>query len=163
MNDMSNTLVAYFTCSGVTGRLADRLAGSIGADIYRIEPAQPYTDADLDWTDKGSRSTLEMADRSSRPAIGGADIDISGYDTVFVGFPIWWYVAPTIVNTFLEAHDLSGKRVVPFATSGGSGMGDTNRYLEPSCRGAELLPGRRFQSGASEDELASWAEGMMSE
>ena len=115
------TLVTYFSASGVTKGAAQELAGIIGADLYEIVPEQRYTDADLDWRDKNSRSTIEMNDKSSRPAIkDGGKIDLSQYDVVYVGFPIWWYTAPTIVNTFLEANDFTGKTIVPFATSGGS-------------------------------------------
>ena len=120
---ISKTLVAYFSASGVTKKLAQTLADAIGADLFAIEPKVPYTRADLNWMDKQSRSTIEMQNPASRPEIAGTCANIADYDTVFVGFPIWWYVAPTIVNTFLESCDLTGKTVVPFATSGGSGMG----------------------------------------
>ena len=139
---MKNTLIAYFSASGVTKALAERLAAALGADLFEIRPETPYTTADLDWMDKNSRSTVEMRDKSSRPAIAGVCPDMEKYDTVFVGFPIWWYVAPTIVNTFLEAHDMAGKTVVPFATSGGSGMGRTNEFLAPSVPNSRLLEGR---------------------
>ena len=114
------TLVTYFSASGVTKGVAERLASAIGADIMEIVPEQRYTEADLDWRDKNSRSTLEMKDKSSRPAIKGRCENIADYDTVWIGFPVWWYTAPTIVNTFIEAHDLSGKVLNVFATSGGS-------------------------------------------
>ena len=120
---MGKTLVAYFSASGVTKKLAQTLADAIGADLFAIEPKVPYTRADLNWMDKQSRSTIEMQNPASRPEIAGTCANIADYDTVFVGFPIWWYVAPTIVNTFLESCDLTGKTVVPFATSGGSGLG----------------------------------------
>ncbi len=129
---MQKVLVAYFSCSGVTKKLAQTLAGVVKGDLYEITPAQPYTAADLNWQDKNSRSSVEMRDKSSRPAISGSVKDFAQYDTVFVGFPIWWYVAPTIINTFLESEDFSGKTVIPFATSGGSGVGDTDKYLHPS-------------------------------
>jgi len=158
---MSKTLVAYFSASGVTRRLAERLAGAIGADIHEIVPEVPYTQADLDWQDPRSRSSVEMKDKSSRPAVASKVDDMGQYDTVFVGFPIWWYVAPTIVNTFLEQYDLAGKTVVPFATSGMSGMGNTNAELAGSCAGAVLKDGRRFDANARESELASWAEGFI--
>ena len=119
---MKKTLVAYFSATGTTRAAAERLAGELGADLFEIVPGQPYTDADLDWRDSLSRSSVEMRDRSSRPAIAARCADIAGYDTVWVGFPIWWYTAPTIVNTFVEAHDLGGKVVNVFATSGGSGV-----------------------------------------
>lgn len=121
-NNMNKTLVAYFSATGTTKAAAQRLAREVNADLYEIEPAQPYTAADLDWTDKQSRSTLEMKDRSSRPAIKGQCANIGDYDTVWIGFPVWWYTAPTIVNTFIEAHDLSGKVLNVFATSGGSNV-----------------------------------------
>jgi len=139
---MKNTLVAYFSASGVTKALAERIASALGADLFEIRPETPYTKADLNWMDKNSRSTVEMRDKTSRPAIAGVCPDMEKYDTVFVGFPIWWYVAPTIVNTFLEAHDMAGKTVVPFATSGGSGMGRTNEFLSPSVPESKLLEGR---------------------
>lgn len=154
---MSKKLVAYFSTGGVTANVAQALAAAIGADLYQIVPEVPYTRADLDWTDKNSRSTREMEDPASRPAIAGSCEDLEEYDTIFVGFPIWWYVAPTIINTFLESYDFSGKTVVPFATSGGSGMGETNQKLRLSCPGARLLEGRVFSRGISRAELAAWA------
>lgn len=154
---MNKTLVAYFSASGVTKRLAGNLAKATGADLFEIVPQVPYTDADLNWIDKYSRSTKEMKDKSSRPAVAGKVADMESYDKIFVGFPIWWYVAPTIVNTFLEQYDLTGKTVVPFATSGGSGMGRTNAGLAPSCKGANLKEGKRFAANATETELAAWA------
>jgi len=123
---MSRKLVAYFSASGVTAKVAEKLSEAIGADLYAIEPEVPYTKADLDWMDKKSRSTIEMNNPASRPAIAGKRDNMNDYDTVFVGFPIWWYVAPTIINTFLESYDLTGKTIIPFATSGGSDMGKTN-------------------------------------
>ena len=126
---MSKQLVAYFSATGTTKKAAERLAGAIGADLFEIKPAVPYTQADLNWMDKHSRSSVEMNDLKSRPAIAGMPADLGAYDTVFVGFPIWWYVAPTIISTFLESGDFSGKKVVPFATSGGSGMGKTLAVL----------------------------------
>lgn len=155
---MSKKLVAYFSASGVTGQVAEKLAEAIGADIFAIEPEIPYTNADLNWMDKKSRSTVEMNDPSSRPAIKAGKSDMDEYDVIFVGFPIWWYVAPTIINTFLESCDLTGKTVIPFATSGGSGMGDTNARLAPSCVGAKLLDGKVFKQNVSKAELAAWAE-----
>ncbi|MDO4582097.1 MAG: flavodoxin [Bacillota bacterium] len=156
---MSKALVAYFSASGVTARLAQELAAAIGADIHEIRPATPYTAADLDWTNKRSRSSVEMNDKAFRPAVSGGVEDMAQYDKVYVGFPIWWYVAPTIVNTFLEGYDLSGKTVIPFATSGGSGMGNTNAGLAPSCKGATLKEGRRFDSKVKAAELKAWADG----
>jgi len=121
-NTMKKTLVAYFSATGTTRAAAQKLAKELGADLYEITPEDPYTSADLDWRDKGSRSTLEMKDKSSRPAIKGRCERIADYDTVWIGFPVWWYTAPTIVNTFIEAHDLGGKVLNIFATSGGSGV-----------------------------------------
>ena len=117
---MSKTLVAYFSASGTTAQVAKELAQAVGADIYEIKPAVPYTQEDLNWMDKKSRSSVEMNDRSSRPALADQDADIAAYDTILLGFPIWWYVAPTIINSFLESYDFSGKKIVLFATSGGS-------------------------------------------
>ena len=155
---MGKTLVAYFSASGVTKKLAQTLADAIGADLFEIEPKVPYTKADLNWMDKQSRSTIEMQDPASRPELAGSCANIADYDTVFVGFPIWWYVAPTIVNTFLESCDLTGKTVVPFATSGGSAMGGTNKALAPSCRGARLLEGKVLRSSTSADTLREWVK-----
>lgn len=155
---MSKKLVAYFSASGVTAQLAKRLSQTIGADLYEIQPEQIYTKEDLDWTDKSSRSTREMTDKAFRPAISGKVENMEQYDTIYVGFPIWWYVAPTIINTFLESYDMSGKTIIPFATSGGSGMGRTNAELEISCKGAVLKEGKRFRASANEAELKAWAE-----
>lgn len=155
---MSKKLVAYFSASGVTASLAKNLAAAIGADLFEIEPAVKYTKADLDWTNKKSRSSVEMNDKASRPAAAKRLNNMGEYDEVFVGFPIWWYIAPTIVNTFLEGYDLAGKTIVPFATSGGSGMGETNAYLANSCKGAKLVDGKVFRRNASADELKKWAE-----
>lgn len=155
---MTKTLVAYFSASGTTKKLAKKLAEAIDADLFEIQPKIPYSPQDLNWNDKNSRSTIEMKDRSSRPAIENNVEDMEQYDTIFVGFPIWWYIAPTIINTFLEQYDLTGKKIIPFATSGGSGMGKTNENLKDSCKGAELLEGRRFSYSAGEAELKSWAE-----
>lgn len=157
---MSRKLVAYFSASGVTAKVAEKLSEAIGADLYAIEPEVPYTKADLDWMDKKSRSTIEMSNPASRPAITGKRDNMNDYDTVFVGFPIWWYVAPTIINTFLESYDLTDKTIIPFATSGGSDMGKTNEKLLPSCKGAKLLNGKVFKASVSGADLAKWAEGL---
>lgn len=157
---MSRKLVAYFSASGVTAKVAEKLSEAIGADLYAIEPEVPYTKADLDWMDKKSRSTIEMNNPASRPAVTGKRDNMNDYDTVFVGFPIWWYVAPTIINTFLESYDLTGKTIIPFATSGGSDMGKTNEKLLPSCKGAKLLDGKVFKASVSGADLAKWAEGL---
>lgn len=152
------TLVAYFSASGQTAKLAKTLADVTGGDLFEIAPETAYTAADLDWMDKKSRSTIEMKDPKSRPAIAGKVADMAQYDTVFVGFPIWWYQAPRIIETFLESYDFSGKTVIPFATSGGSGMGKTNEKLAPSCTGAKLLHGKVFNSYSSKADLSAWVE-----
>ena len=157
---MSKKLVAYFSASGVTAKLAKTLAAAIGADLFEILPEKPYSAADLDWTNKESRSTIEMNDKSFRPAVANRVENMAEYDAVYVGFPIWWYVAPTIINTFLESFDLSGKTIVPFATSGGSGMGKTNAGLAPSCRGAKLLDGKVFKMNVTAEELANWVKSL---
>lgn len=157
---MSNKLVAYFSASGTTAKVAEMLAESIGADIFEIEPKIRYTKADLDWTNLKSRSSIEMNDPASRPEINMTRDNMECYDTIYVGFPVWWYVAPTIVNTFLEGYDLTGKTIIPFATSGGSDMGRTNEKLLPSCKGAKLLEGKVFKASVSGAELAKWAEGL---
>ena len=157
---MSRKLVAYFSASGVTAKVAEALSEAIGADLYEIEPEVPYTKADLDWMDKQSRSTIEMNDPASRPAIAGKRDNMDDYDTVFVGFPIWWYVAPHIINTFLESYDLTGKTIIPFATSGGSGMGKSNEKLMPSCTGAKLIEGKVFNHSTSHKELTAWVDGL---
>lgn len=157
---MDRTLVAYFSASGVTAKVAKVLAATIDADLFAIEPEIPYTKADLDWMDKKSRSTLEMQDPSSRPAIARKHDNMDDYDTIYIGFPIWWYIAPTIINTFLESCDLTGKTVIPFATSGGSGMGKTNEKLLPSCEGAKLLEGKVFQPSVNSAELSEWIESL---
>lgn len=139
---MTVKLVAYFSASGVTKRAAERLAKQEGADLFEIKPAQPYTAADLDWTNKQSRSSIEMSNRNSRVEIAGKVADMTQYDEVFLGFPIWWGVAPHIINTFLEQYDLAHKTIRPFATSGGSGYGRSNKELEPSAPGAKFEQGK---------------------
>ena len=157
---MSRKLVAFFSASGVTAKVAEKLSDTIGADLFAIEPKVPYTKADLDWMDKNSRSTLEMKDPASRPEIARVRDNMEEYDTVFVGFPIWWYVAPTIINTFLESYNLTGKTIIPFATSGGSGMGKTNEKLMPSCKGAKLLDGKVMKANVGAKELDDWVAGL---
>lgn len=154
-------IVIFFSTTGITAAVAKLLAKEVNADLYEIIPAIPYTAADLNWTNKNSRSSVEMADLSSRPAIANKVENMDKYDVIFVGFPIWWYVAPTIINTFLESYDLSGKTVVLFATSGGSGFGRTLERLEDSCSGAILKEGKLFNGPVDEEELAKWAESMM--
>lgn len=150
-------LVAYFSASGTTARVARRLANAIGADLFEIAPETPYTSADLNWRDKTSRSTAEMNDETSRPAISGRVQNMGDYDTVFVGFPIWWYVEPRIIDTFLESYDLSGKTIVPFATSGGSNLGKAPQRMAQLAPGATVVAGRLLNGNPSDNELASWA------
>ena len=154
---MSKTLVAYFSASGVTKRVAQNLATAAEADLYEIRPAVPYTSADLNWMDKNSRSTIESKDRSSRPELADKDADIAAYDRIFVGFPIWWYTAPAITKTFLESNDFSGKTIVLFATSGGSGLGNTAKDLEQSCPGAVIREGKLLNGNPSREALKEWA------
>ena len=153
-------LVAYFSASGVTAKAAWKLSKAIGADLHEIKPEVPYSSADLNWMDKKSRSSVEMNDLSSRPTIAEKLADMEKYDVVFVGFPIWWYVAPTIINTFLESYDFSGKTIIPFATSGGSGMGKANEKLKQSCPGATLFQGRLLNGNLSEDSLKNWVKNL---
>lgn len=150
-------LVAYFSASGVTKSTAETLAKEIGADLFEIEPKEAYTKADLDWTNSSSRSTVEMKNKSFRPEMVKKALDLSEYDTIFVGFPIWWYVAPTIINTFGESYNFSGKTIVPFATSGGSGMGKTTEELIPSFKGANVVEGK-VVNRMSPAELKAFAE-----
>lgn len=138
---MTKTLVAYFSATGTTETAARALAAQLDADLFAIEPAQPYTTADLDWTDKASRSSVEMDDEGCRPAIDGSVADMGQYDVVYVGFPVWWYVEPRIIDTFLEGYDFAGKTIVPFATSGGSGLGKADRRMAQICPGATVRKG----------------------
>ena len=154
---MKKILVAYFSASGVTAKVAEKLAQAAGADLFEIKPEQPYTRADLNWMDKQSRSTVEMKDRNCRPAMA-AKPDVSGYDVILVGFPVWWYREPSIIDTFMESADFTGKTVVPFCTSGGSGLGDSAKNMQSLAFGAKVLEGKRFSSSASSDELKKWAE-----
>ena len=153
---MSKKLVAYFSASGTTKKAAERLAKAVGADLFEIRPAIAYTSADLNWMDKKSRSSVEMSDPYSRPEIAETMPNMADYDTVFIGFPIWWYVAPHIIHTFLESCDFSGKTLVPFATSGGSGMGKTVDELRKLCPNADWKAGK-LVNGASDQALAAWA------
>ena len=154
---MSKKLVAFFSASGVTAQAARSLADAAGADLYEIKPAVPYTNADLDWMNKKSRSSIEMSDKASRPAIADTDAHVADYDVVFVGFPIWWYIAPTIINTFLERYDFSGKKIVLFATSGGSGFGKTVSNLQPSAPNAKIIEGKVLNGRHDKASLAAWA------
>ena len=153
---MSKKLVAYFSASGITKSAAKHLASAIGADLFEIKPEIPYTNADLDWRNKKSRSSVETNDPAARPKIADTFPTMEEYDTVFVGFPIWWYVAPKIINTFLESYDFSGKTMITFATSGGSGMGRTTEVLKSLCPSATWKNGK-VVNGMSEQELADWA------
>ena len=155
------TLVAYFSASGQTAKLAKILAGVTGGDLFEIAPETAYTAADLDWMDKSSRSTIEMQDKSSRPAIADKNADISAHDTIFVGFPIWWYIAPTIINTFLESYDFSGKTIILFATSGGSGFGKTVDNLKCSVSDSTVIKeGKLLNGRPSVSELQQWVESL---
>lgn len=155
---MSKKLIAYFSASGTTAAVAKNLARAAKADLYEIRPETPYTSADLNWQNKNSRSSLEMRDKSSRPALADADARIEEYDTVFIGFPIWWYVAPTIINSFLEQYDFTGKKIVLFATSGGSGFGKAVAGLQPSAPGATIVEGAVLNGRPNEAKLKAFAE-----
>lgn len=155
---MSKALIAYFSASGVTARVAKNLEAAAGADLYEIKPALPYSRADLNWMDKHSRSSVEMRDKSSRPALADTDADIAAYDTIFIGFPIWWYIAPTIINTFLESYDFNGKKIVLFATSGGSGFGKAVQSLQPSAPGAKIIAGEILNGNPNKKKLKAFAE-----
>ena len=155
---MSKKLVAYFSASGTTANVAKNLAKSAGADLYEIKPDVPYSKADLNWMDKQSRSSVEMRDKSSRPALADADANIADYDTIFIGFPIWWYVAPTIINSFLDAYDFSGKKIVLFATSGGSGFGKAVASLQPSAPKATIVEGAILNGRPNEAKLKAFAD-----
>ena len=155
---MSKVLVAYFSASGVTKKLAGNLADAIGADLFEIVPEKPYSKLDLMWMNPLSRSSVEMKDRSSRPAIGNKVENMEQYSTVFVGFPIWWYREPSIIDTFMEAYNFDEKTVIPFATSGGSGMGDSAKNMQELAKGAKVIQGKRFANSTSADELKTWAQ-----
>ena len=157
---MSKILVAYFSASGETAKLAKTVAEVTGGDLFEIQPEVAYTSADLNWNDKRSRSSVEMNDAGSRPAIADEVADMEQYDTVFVGFPIWWYQAPRIIETFLESYDFSGKTVIPFATSGASGMGKTAEILKASCPGAAVDTGKRLSSRESAASVRKWVESL---
>ena len=156
---MAKTLVAYFSASGVTAKAAEKLAKAADAALYEIRPEVPYTKADLNWMNPKSRSSVEMKDKSFRPALADKDADIAAYDALFLGFPIWWYVAPTIINTFLEAYDFTGKKIILFATSGSSGFGNTAAELKPSAPGAEIVEGKLLTK-MKDAEIARWVEGL---
>ncbi len=157
---MSKKLVAYFSASGSTAKLAKTLAAAADAALYEIRPAVPYERRDLNWMDKKARSTLEMQDKNCRPELKDHDAPIADADVVFVGFPIWWYREPSIIDSFLDAYDFSGKTVVPFLTSGGSDLGEGQGRIEKLAKGAKVLRGRRFSARASENELRAWIGGL---
>lgn len=152
---MGKKLVAYFSASGTTRKVAEMISESAKADLFEITPKAAYTKADLNWMDKNSRSSVEMGDKKFRPEITDADIDLNAYDEILLGFPIWWYVAPTIINTFLETYDFSGKKIILFATSGGSGFGDTVRELQPSAPGALITEGKLLNN-VSRQQINQW-------
>ena len=155
---MAKALVAYFSASGTTERVAKDLAIATGADLFEITPEVPYTSADLNWQDNRSRSSVEMNDETARPAIADEVENMGAYDTVCVGFPVWWYVEPRIIDTFLESYDFSGKTIVPFATSGGSGLGRAPQRMQALASGAKVLAGGLLNGRPSQSELSAWAE-----
>lgn len=158
---MSKKLVAYFSASGVTAKVADMLADAVGADIYEIRPEVPYTKADLNWMDKKSRSTIEMNDKSSRPALADTDAKVEQYDTIFLGFPIWWFRAPSIINTFLESYDFAGKKIILFATSGGSKFGKTVEELKVSMPDScEIIEGKLLNGKQTIPTIREWTESL---
>jgi len=158
-NNMADkkVLVAYFSATGTTAKVAEKLAMVTGASLFEIKPQYPYSAADLDWMNKQSRSSIEMSDRRARPEIAAKVEDMSQYSIIFVGFPIWWYREPSIIDTFMEAYDFSGKTIVPFATSGGSGMGDPGKNMQELAPNAKVFDGQRFASNVSASELKTWA------
>ncbi|WP_294549450.1 flavodoxin [uncultured Pseudoflavonifractor sp.] len=155
-----SALVAYFSASGTTAKAAKTLEKAVGGDLYEIKPAVPYTSADLNWMDKHSRSSVEMNDKHSRPALADTAAPIAGHDVIFLGFPIWWYMAPTIINTFLESYDFTGKTIVLFATSGGSGLGKSAAGLRSSAPGAKILDGRMLNGRQDEEALKAWVSSL---
>lgn len=157
---MSKTLVAFFSASGVTRQVAQKLAAAAQADLYEIKPAVLYTQADLNWRDKSSRSSVEMKNLAIRPQLADTDAKIEQYDRILLGYPIWWYMAPTIINTFLESYDFSGKSIILFATSGGSGFGKSIEELSPSCPNAVIREDRMLNGNPSEQELRQWVESL---
>ena len=157
---MSKKLVAYFSASGITAAVARTLAEAVEADLYEIKPQTPYTRADLNWQDKKSRSSVEMNDKSFRPPLADRDAHVENYDTIFLGFPIWWYTAPTIINTFLESYDFTGKTVILFATSGGSGFGKTAADLKSSAKGAVIRDGKLLNGRQTRESLAAWVNSL---
>lgn len=157
---MGKALVTYFSASGVTAKMAQRLASAIKADLFEIQPETPYTEADLDWRNDKSRSSVEMKDKSSRPPIAAKVADMSQYDVVFVGFPVWWYREPSIIDTFLEQYDFAGKTLIPFCTSGGSGLGETPENFRRLAPGATVLEGKRLSHRDTEASLRAWVDSL---
>ena len=157
---MGKRLVAYFSASGTTKKAAEMIASAADADMYEIMPKQPYSKADLNWMDKKSRSSVEMSDKKFRPEISDTDVPVDQYDEILLGFPIWWYVAPTIINTFLETYNFSGKKIVLFATSGGSGFGNTVSELKPSAPDTVIIEGNVFHK-ATKREIAEWVRSIL--
>ena len=158
---MAKTLVAYFSASGTTAKVAKDLAAAVDGDLFEIAAAVPYTRADLNWNNSSSRSSIEMNDEAARPAIAGTVANMDAYDTVFVGFPVWWYVEPRIIDTFLEGYDFTGKTIVPFATSGGSGLGRAPQRMQALAPGATVRNGGLLNGRPSKAQLANWAEGAL--
>lgn len=154
---MSKILVAYFSASGVTKKVAEKLTEAVGADIFEIKPEVPYTDKDLDWEDNKSRSSVKMNNHSSRPKIASKVNNINQYDVVFVGFPIWWYREPSIIDTFIESYDFNGKTIIPFATSGMSSIGESGKIMQALVPNAKVVAGKRFSDSVKIDELKKWA------
>lgn len=151
-----NILIAYFSCTGTTQRAANELAAATGADLYEIKPAMPYSAADLNWNDRSSRSSVEMRDPASRPEILKDALDMGKYDVVFIGFPVWWYIAPTIINTFIERYDFSGKTLIPFATSGGSGIGNCEQNLRKAYPQLDWQAGKLLNGRIPENLVKEW-------
>ena len=156
----SETLVVYFSATGTTKGVAERIAAVTGGDLYEIVPAEPYTDADLNWNDRNSRSTKEQNDKNARPAISSDTLDLTGYKTIFIGFPIWWGEEPRIMDTFVESYDFTGTTLIPFCTSGGSGIGRSGPNMEALAGSGTWLEGRRFSGSVSESELREWTDGL---
>lgn len=159
-DDRTNVLVAYFSATGTTEGVAENIVAGLNADLYEIVPQEPYTDADLNYNDDDSRSTIEMNDPDARPAISGSVENMEQYDIVFIGYPIWWGEAPRIISTFVESYDFSGKTIVPFCTSGGSGIGSSAEDLEELTSGAEWLSGSRLRGSDSQEDVMEWVNGL---
>ena len=155
----SDTLVIYFSCTGTTKGVAEKLANVTGADLHEIVPAVPYTEEDLNYNDRSTRATSEQDHPEARPEIGGEDVDLTGYSTIYIGYPIWWGEEPRIMDTFVESYDFDGKTIIPFCTSGGSGIGRSGQNLADLAGKGNWLKGARFDGGTSEEELRSWIKG----